>query len=148
MIYRSLFFGWSIDELLCLVEGGVALVHELVRVVEEARVLLEVVRLAIEEGIQFPQVGRVLCLSIWLRTVVGVHMHVLEVVLCVGHVLAIIDLIEFSLAISQLPCVLHTSVLVLAEVGTDQRSIVIAVVGADDLLNGEGSSEKSKCSPS
>ena len=145
---RSLFFGWSIDEGLCLVESWVTLVHELVRVVEEARMILEVVWLAIEEGIQLGQVRRVLCLSVWLRAVVGVHMHVLEIVLLVGHVLAIIDLIEFSLAISQLPCVLSTCGLILAEEGSDQRSIVITVVGADDLLDGKGSSEEGECFPS
>ena len=47
-----------------------------------------------------------------------------EIVLSVGHVLAIIDLIEFSLAISDFPSVSCANILILTKISTDQRSVV------------------------
>ena len=69
---------------------------------------------------------------------VSMTVQVTKVVLSVSHVLAIIDLVEFSLAISDLPCVSCTNVLILTEVSTNQRSVVPRVVLTDQHL-GEGS---------
>ena len=55
---------------------------------------------------------------------VSVTVDAAKVVFSVGHVLAIINLIEFSLAISDLPCVSCTDILILAEISTDNRSVV------------------------
>ena len=56
--------GHSFDKILGLLQSWVALVLELEFVVEEARVLLEVVRLAIEEGVQFFEVAGIFGLAL------------------------------------------------------------------------------------
>ena len=128
----------TFDEFLGLFDSGIALVLVLISVVEEAWVVLEMVGLAIQEGVKLLEVRGIFSLAVWLRSMVSMTVDAAKVILSVGHVLAIIDLIEFSLAISDLPCVGCTNVLILTEVSTNQRSVVPRVVLADQHL-GEGS---------
>ena len=122
--------GHSFDEILGLFQSWVALILELVFVVEEARVILEMVGLAVEEGVHFPEVRGVHSFAIGLWSVVRVPVDVLrELLLGLGHVLAIVDLVELSLAISDLPSVSRAHVLVFAQVPTDKRSVSPGIVG-------------------
>ena len=114
----------TFDEFLCLFESGVALVLVLIVVVEEAWVVLEMVGLTIQEGVKLLEVRGIFGLAIGLRSMVSMTVDTAKVILSVGHVLAIINLIEFSLAISDLPCVSCTDILILAEISTDNRSVV------------------------
>ena len=84
--------------------------------------LLEVVRSSVEESIELGKVGSILGLTIRLRTVVSMTVNI-NVLFSVSHVLTVIDLIELTLAISELPSIGCTNVSVLAEVRSDERSI-------------------------
>jgi len=124
----------SFDKVLGHFERGVALVLELVGVVEEAWVILEVVLLTFQEGVQLSKVRSVLSLAIRLRSMVGVHVHIMKVVFSVIHVLAIIDLVVLSLAISDFPGISRANMLVLTEVGTDKWTVCATVILADHHL--------------
>ena len=134
----------SFDEVLGLVERGVALVLELVRVVEETRVILEsMVLLAVEESIESDEVSGILGLAIGLRAVVGVTVDFdAHVFFGVGHVLAVIDLVELSLAILDLPSVSSGDVLVLTKVSAEKRTVVSGVILVGEHLGGGSSSEE------
>ena len=84
--------------------------------------LLEVVRSSVEESIELGKVGSILGLTIRLRTVVSMTVNI-NVLFSVSHVLTVIDLIELTLAISELPSISSTNVGVLAEVRSDERAI-------------------------
>ena len=143
---RSL--GHSFDEILGLFQSWVALILELVFVVEEAWVVLEMVSLAIEEGIQLSKVGGVEAFSFGLGSVVSVPVDVLRgLFLALGHVLAIVDLVVLSLAISDLPGVSCADVLVLAQVAANKRSVSPGIVGRAGHLGDESDTEEGAASP-
>ena len=138
----------TFDECFGLFESGVALVLILEVVVEEARVVLEMVRLAIEEGIQLSKVGGVEAFSFGLGSVVSVPVDVLRgLFLALGHVLAIVDLVVLSLAISDLPGVSCADVLVLAQVAANKRSVSPGIVGRAGHLGDESDTEEGAASP-
>ena len=137
----------AFDESLGLVLSRVALVDELVVEVEEARVIFEVVGLPVEEGVELRKVRCILSLTIRLRSMVSMTVHISEVFLSVCHVLAIVDLIELPLAIPDLPGISRANSGVLAEVGTDEGSIAATVVLADQHLGHSSDSDKVKNAP-
>lgn len=111
--------------------------------------VLEVVRLAIQECIQLLEVRSIFGFAIGLGSMVSVTVDVKHsFVLGIGHVLAIIDLVELSLAISDFPSVSCTNILVLTEVRTDKRTVGPGVVGRDGHLSGKSDTNHSATSPS
>jgi len=105
-----------LDEVLGLFDRGVALVQKLVVEVLEARVSLKMVGLIVEESVELGEVRGILGLAVGLRAMVGMTMNISKVLLSVLHVLAIIDLVVLTLAISDLPSISGADVGVLAEV--------------------------------
>ena len=109
--------------------------------------ILELVGLVVEEGVELGEVRSVFGLSIGLRAMVGMTVHVLKVLLGVFHVLAVIDLVVLTLAISDLPGIGGTDIGVLAEVRADEGSVGTAVVLADDHLGGTCSAQEAQETP-
>ena len=137
----------ALDEALGLIGGGVTLVDELVIEVKEARMILKVVLLAVEESIELGKVRSIFGFTIGLRAVVGVTVNITEILLGVVHVLGVIDLVVLSLAISDLPSVAGTDVGILAEVRADEGTVRAAVVLAHHHLGGTSKADEAKNFP-
>ena len=58
----------------------------------------------------------------------------IEVLVCVAHVLASVDLVEFSLAIANIKHILNSVLVVLAKVSTHHRTVSLSVNGVEHSL--------------
>ena len=92
----------SMHEVLNSVGSGEALVLELERVVEEARMLLELVRLATQELVDLHLVRGVERLALGLRAVMSVVLVVVQRFVRVRHVFAGVDVEVLALDIVDL----------------------------------------------
>ena len=83
-----------------------------------------------------------------LRSMIRVHVLVLEILVRVAHILRSVNLVELSLAVSDLKWVSSAVAVVLSQVRANQWSISLCVEPVECLFEGVGDCEEGDASPS